>query len=41
LKPKGLEALTPSPAVDQNAFAVLKSGKFGKYTKLSDLAGTA
>jgi osmoprotectant transport system substrate-binding protein len=41
LQPKGLEALTPSPAVDQNAFAVLKSGKYGKYTKLSDLAGNA
>jgi glycine betaine/choline ABC-type transport system substrate-binding protein len=41
LSPKGLKALDPSPAVDQNAFAVLKSGKFGKYTKLSDLAGTA
>lgn len=41
LAPKGLKALDPSPAVDQNAFAVLKSGKYGKYTKLSDLAGTA
>jgi osmoprotectant transport system substrate-binding protein len=41
LSPKGLKALDPSPAVDQNAFAVLKSGKFGKYTKLSDLAGTS
>jgi osmoprotectant transport system substrate-binding protein len=41
LQPKGLKALDPSPAVDQNAFAVLKSGKYGKYTKLSDLAGTA
>src|SRR6202022_676895 len=41
LSPKGLKALDPSPAVDQNAFAVLKSGKYGKYTKLSDLAGTA
>jgi osmoprotectant transport system substrate-binding protein len=41
LQPKGLKALDPSPAVDQNAFAVLKSGKYGKYTKLSDLAGNA
>jgi len=41
LGPKNLKALDPSPAVDQNAFAVLKSGKYGKYTKLSDLAGTA
>jgi osmoprotectant transport system substrate-binding protein len=41
LGPKGLKALDPSPAVDQNAFAVLKSGKYGKYTKLSDLAGNA
>jgi osmoprotectant transport system substrate-binding protein len=41
LAPKGLKALDPSPAVDQNAFAVLKSGKYGKYTKLSDLAGNA
>ena len=39
LGPKNLKALDPSPAVDQNAFAVLKSGKYGKYTKLSDLAG--
>jgi osmoprotectant transport system substrate-binding protein len=41
LAPKGLKALDPSPAVDQNAFAVLKSGKYGKYTKLSDLAASA
>jgi osmoprotectant transport system substrate-binding protein len=41
LGPKNLKALDPSPAVDQNAFAVLKSGKYGKYTKLSDLAGNA
>ncbi|TMD65844.1 MAG: hypothetical protein E6I84_08035 [Chloroflexi bacterium] len=41
LNPKGLKALDPSPAVDQNAFAVLKSGKYGKYSKLSDLAGSA
>ena len=41
LAPKGLKALTPSPAVDQNAFAVLKSGKYGSKTKLSDLADVA
>src|SRR5437660_8688354 len=41
LGPKNLKALDASPAVDQNAFAVLKSGQYGKYTKLSDLAGTA
>jgi osmoprotectant transport system substrate-binding protein len=41
LDPKGLKALDASPAVDQNAFAVLKSGKYGKYTKISDLAGSA
>lgn len=41
LQPKGLLALTPSPATDQNSFAVLKSGKYGKYTTLSQLAGTA
>ena len=39
LQPLGLEALTPSPAVDQNAFAVTKATQ-AKYnlTKLSDLA---
>src|SRR5919201_1438799 len=39
LQPLGLEALTPSPAVDQNAFAVTKATA-DKYhlTKLSDLA---
>jgi osmoprotectant transport system substrate-binding protein len=41
LSAKGLKALTPSPAVDQNAFAVLKSGKYGSKTKLSDLASVA
>ncbi|HYM49720.1 MAG TPA: ABC transporter substrate-binding protein [Candidatus Limnocylindrales bacterium] len=41
LNPKGLEALTPSSAVDENAFAVLKSGKWGSYTKLSDLTPVA
>jgi len=29
LEPKGLKALNPSPATDENAFAVLKSGKYG------------
>ncbi len=39
LQPLGLEALTPSAAVDQNAFAVTKATQ-SKYslTKLSDLA---
>ncbi|TMB77341.1 MAG: ABC transporter substrate-binding protein [Chloroflexi bacterium] len=39
LQPLGLEALTPSPAVDQNAFAVTKATAT-KYnlSKLSDLA---
>ena len=39
LNPLGLEALTPSPAVDQNAFAVTKATQ-QKYnlSKLSDLA---
>jgi osmoprotectant transport system substrate-binding protein len=39
LQPLGLVALTPSPAVDQNAFAVTKATQT-KYslTKLSDLA---
>jgi osmoprotectant transport system substrate-binding protein len=41
LDPKGLKALTPSPAVDTNAFAVLKSGKYGNYKTLSELAPVA
>ncbi len=41
LKPKNLQALKPAPAVDQNAFAVLKSGKYGTLKKLSDLAPVA
>jgi osmoprotectant transport system substrate-binding protein len=41
LSSKGLKALTASPAVDQNAFAVLKSGKYGSKTKLSDLSSVA
>jgi osmoprotectant transport system substrate-binding protein len=42
LAPKGLEALTPSPALDANAFAVTKATA-DKYhlTKLSDLAPIA
>jgi len=38
LKAKGLEALKPSTAVDQNAFAVAKAGKWASLKKLSDLA---
>ena len=39
LQPLGLEALTPSPAVDQNAFAVTKATATQyKLSKLSDLA---
>jgi osmoprotectant transport system substrate-binding protein len=41
LNSKGLEALTPSSAIDENAFAVLKSGKFGSKTALSDLTSVA
>ena len=41
LQPKGLVALTASPAADENAFAVLKSGKYGTYSKLSDLVPAA
>jgi osmoprotectant transport system substrate-binding protein len=41
LQPKGLVALTASPAADENAFAVLKSGKYGTYKKLSDLTAVA
>jgi osmoprotectant transport system substrate-binding protein len=41
LKPKNLQALKPAAAVDQNAFAVLKSGKYGTLKKLSDLAPLA
>ena len=42
MKPKGIEALTPSPAIDANAFAVTKAtaDKY-KLTKLSDLAAVA
>jgi osmoprotectant transport system substrate-binding protein len=38
LDPKGLKALNASPAVDQNAFAVSKNGKWASLKKLSDLA---
>ena len=41
LQPKGLVALTASPAADENAFAVLKSGKYGTDKKLSDLTSVA
>jgi len=41
LQPKDLKALETAPAIDTNAFAVLKSGKYGSSTKLSDLAPTA
>lgn len=41
LQSKSLRALDAAPAVDQNAFAVLKSGKFGSFKKLSDLASQA
>jgi len=41
LSPMNLKALETAPAIDTNAFAVLKSGKYGTYTKLSDLASVA
>jgi len=41
LQAKSLKALETAPGVDANAFAVLKSGKYGSVTKLSDLAATA
>jgi osmoprotectant transport system substrate-binding protein len=41
LQPKNLVALDPAPAIDTNAFAVLKSGKYGTMKKLSDLAPVA
>jgi osmoprotectant transport system substrate-binding protein len=41
LEPKNLKALEPSQAVDENAFAVVKSGKYGSYSKLSDLTSVA
>jgi osmoprotectant transport system substrate-binding protein len=41
LSAKNLKALDTAPAIDTNAFAVLKSGKYGTNTKLSDLASAA
>lgn len=41
LKSKNLEALNPAPATDENAFAVLKSGRYASYSKLSQLAPVA
>jgi len=41
LSSKNLKASTAAPAIDTNAFAVLKSGKYGKDTRLSDLASVA
>jgi len=41
LSAKNLKALATAPAIDTNAFAVLKSGKFGTNTKLSDLSSVA
>src|SRR5437879_4792902 len=41
LEPKALKALNPSPATDENAFAVLKSGKYGTYKTLSELVPVA
>ena len=38
LDPKGLKALDAASAVDQNAFAVSKNGKWASLKKLSDLA---
>ena len=38
---KNLQALNPSSAIDENAFAVLKSGPFGSKTTLSDLTSVA
>jgi osmoprotectant transport system substrate-binding protein len=41
IQSKNLKALDTAPAIDENAFAVLKSGKYGSDTKLSDLASSA
>ena len=42
LNPKGIKALDPSPAVDQNAFAVTKAEADQNHlTKLSDLSSVA
>jgi osmoprotectant transport system substrate-binding protein len=41
LQSMSLKALTPSPAIDTNAFAVLKTGRYGSDKKLSDLTAVA
>lgn len=41
LQAKGLKATEAAPAIDTNAFAVLKSGKYGSDTKLSELTSVA
>jgi osmoprotectant transport system substrate-binding protein len=41
LEPKKLKALDPASATDENAFAVLKSGKYGSDRRLSDLTPMA
>jgi osmoprotectant transport system substrate-binding protein len=41
LQPLGLKALNPSTAVDQNAFAVSKTGKYASYKTLSSLTPVA
>jgi osmoprotectant transport system substrate-binding protein len=41
LQPRNLEALDPAPAIDTNAFAVLRSGRYGTYARLSDLVPVA
>jgi osmoprotectant transport system substrate-binding protein len=41
LQAKQLKALDPAPALDTNAFAVLKQGHYGGYSKLSQLGPVA
>ncbi len=41
LQAMNLKALNFAPAIDTNAFAVLKSGKYGSNTKLSQLTSVA
>ncbi len=41
LQALNLKALNVAPAIDTNAFAVLKSGKYGSNTKLSQLTSVA
>jgi osmoprotectant transport system substrate-binding protein len=41
LESKGLKALTSSAAIDQNAFAVSKTGKYADKKSLSDLSSVA